>query len=347
MRLFLLMFLIAVSGLAACQTPAGVSGGSTISEVGSFYIGGRRLVVSGQPVRTVKYTAPGAPREFNPNGDTRVGQAYVQYLRVSGPKAPYPILMLHGGGLTGATWETTPDGRPGFQMLFAKAGFDVYIVDEPARGRASWNPNADEFKDPPLMRTNKEAWELFRIGPLGSYKSDDQRESWSDSKFPIGHYEKFADEIVPRWTTTGALVEETYGAIVDQVCPCILITHSNGGFYGFRLAFRSPDKIKALISLEPSEFPNGNQFPLTSVSNVPQLVVWGDHTKDYPFWDFRVDSFRQVAQRLRAVGADVEVLELPRIGIHGNGHMLMMDKNNDQIAGRIVSWLKERRLTSP
>ena len=33
-------------------------------------------------------------------------QMYVQYTELAEPVCPYPILMWHGGGLTGVTWET-------------------------------------------------------------------------------------------------------------------------------------------------------------------------------------------------------------------------------------------------
>jgi pimeloyl-ACP methyl ester carboxylesterase len=42
---------------------------------------------------------------------------------------------------------------------------------------------------------------------------------------------------------------------------------------------------------------------------------------------------------LRQAGVDVDFLKLPDIGIHGNGHMMMMEKNSDQIAGVIAQWL--------
>ena len=34
------------------------------------------------------------------------------------------------------TWETTPDGREGFQNIFLRRGFQTYLVDQPRRGNA-------------------------------------------------------------------------------------------------------------------------------------------------------------------------------------------------------------------
>jgi hypothetical protein len=45
------------------------------------------------------------------------------------------------------------------------------------------------------------------------------------------------------------------------------------------------------------------------------------------------------AQAFRAVGGDVTTIDLPDIGITGSTHMLMMDKNSDQVAEVIEKWL--------
>ena len=42
--------------------------------------------------------------------------------------------------------------------------------------------------------------------------------------------------------------------------------------------------------------------------------------------------------------ADYTWVNLPEMGIKGNSHMLMMDNNNDQIAGLINDWLVEKGL---
>jgi uncharacterized protein (UPF0262 family) len=47
---------------------------------------------------------------------------------------------------------------------------------------------------------------------------------------------------------------------------------------------------------------------------------------------------------IRAAGGNVEVIDLPRIGIAGNSHMVMMDRNSDAVAGVIQNWLAARGL---
>jgi hypothetical protein len=181
---------------------AGPSGGVNVAEVGSFHIGGRAVSLSGLPVKEVVFSQGMAPLKVDPNGDFHAEQMYVQYVKQRAPKARYPLLMWHGGGLSGVTWETKPDGRPGWQMFFLNQGHDVYVSDAVERGRASWARYPEIFKGEPMFRTKKEAWELFRIGQVGSYVSDPaQRKAHPGQLFPINAFDQFALQGVPRWVT--------------------------------------------------------------------------------------------------------------------------------------------------
>lgn len=50
------------------------------------------------------------------------------------------------------------------------------------------------------------------------------------------------------------------------------------------------------------------------------------------------------ASAVRTTGGKVDIVNLPEIGIHGNSHILMMDKNNAQTAELIQNWLKQKGL---
>ncbi|NYT79777.1 hypothetical protein H0A71_22685 [Alcaligenaceae bacterium] len=69
------------------------------------------------------------------------------------------------------------------------------------------------------------------------------------------------------------------------------------------------------------------------------LWVWGDYTEQMPFWQGIVKSQETFRQNLQAAGGKADVLFLPQANIHGNSHMMMMDKNSDQIAERIQVWM--------
>src|SRR4051812_9600079 len=113
----LALFATAVS-LVCAKSPALSDSESTmpmvLEKIGSFHVGGKIFEITGQPVREVVFTPGGVPAKVDPNGQYMVGQMYVQYFIPVEKRGGHPLLMWHGGGLTGVTWETTPDGREGF-----------------------------------------------------------------------------------------------------------------------------------------------------------------------------------------------------------------------------------------
>ena len=100
-----------------------------LRSIESFHVGGTDLTLSGLPVAERRMAVGAAPRRIDPNGACVTGQMYVQAYRQAAPRHPLPVLLWHGGGLTGACWETTPDGRPGWLMWFLEQGFDVLVSD--------------------------------------------------------------------------------------------------------------------------------------------------------------------------------------------------------------------------
>ena len=97
-----------------------------IQEQGSFAVGG--TVISN----------PGTfdPYKQTPEGQTFHGDhAYVFY-QVPVNARKLPLVLWHGAGQFSKTWETTPDGREGYQNIFLRRGFAVYVIDQPRRGDA-------------------------------------------------------------------------------------------------------------------------------------------------------------------------------------------------------------------
>src|SRR5262245_29300633 len=76
------------------------------------------------------------------------GQAYVQRRYPHKIAQPFPIVMIHGGHQSAVNFETTPDGRTGWADRFVNAGFDVYLLEQPARGRSGALPGV-VASDPP------------------------------------------------------------------------------------------------------------------------------------------------------------------------------------------------------
>src|SRR6202171_4324173 len=97
-----------------------------LRDMGSFHVGGRLVEITGKPVKEVTFTPGGVPAKVDPNGTYQVEQMYVQYFLPVNETGAYPLLMWHGGGLTGVTYETTRDGRDGCLSEFQRKGWSVY-----------------------------------------------------------------------------------------------------------------------------------------------------------------------------------------------------------------------------
>ena len=105
----------------------------TLADFGSFHVSGRMVEVSGQQRKTIAFT-PGMTYEHDPKGRFLVEQVCVQYFVPVDRRFEIPLTLLHRGGLTGVTWENTPDGRPGWLHELVRQGFAVNVIDNVERG---------------------------------------------------------------------------------------------------------------------------------------------------------------------------------------------------------------------
>lgn len=331
-----ILSIAAVAALAGCaQAPI------ALKDMGSFHVGGREITISGQPVKEVTFTAGGVPAKVDPNGVYQVEQMYVQYFIPQNERGALPLLMWHGGGLTGVTYETTPDGREGWLNYFVKKGWAVYNSDAVERGRAGWT---NTFKGDPVFLTKENPFERFRIGAgAGSYNKEPAKmKLMPGSQFPAEGYDNFTKQGVPRWTTTDDAIIAAYTELVDKVCPCVVLVHSQAGQFGQKVAQARPDKVRALVLVEPAGL--GDAKLVDRLKNTPILAVYGDYIEQDSRWPtIRANQLKQL-EAVRAAGGRYDVVNLPQVGIKGNSHMMMMDKNNAQIAELIQGWLEKQGL---
>ena len=330
-----LLFAIAVTpALAQSKEPI------VLRDMGSFHVGGRIIEITGQPIKEVVFTPGGVPAKVDPNGRYQVEQMYVQYFLPQNRKGKLPLLMWHGGGLTGVTYETKPDGGEGWLNHFVRKGWDVYVSDAVERGRAGWT---NTFKGDAMSLPFGDPWERFRIGPAGSWNEDSaKRTTYPGTQFPIEAYGQFMKQGVPRWVTTDDQIVAAYTELVDKICPCVVLVHSQSGSFGYKVLEARPDKVKALVAVEPTV--GGDRSKVASIKGTPILVVIGDNAKDHPRWSRIRQNSVDYAAAFKAAGGSIEIVDLPDAGIKGSSHMVMMDKNSDQVAELIQKWLAGKAL---
>lgn len=339
--------LLALGLLAGCastgQPPS--QDGVMLKSVRGFHVGGEKRELAGLPVKEIRVVAGGPARKSDPNGTYWVGQMYVQQFALVAPRAKHPLLLWHGGGLTGATWEQTPDGRPGWHDYFMRAGHDTWVSDAVERGRSSWARYPEINPTEPEHRTIDQAWNLFRFGPDKGYSSDKSaRDAYPGQQFPVEAADQFARQFVARWPTSDAWVQKAYDELVQTACPCVLLAHSQGGPFALKAAWNAPDKVKAVILIEASGAPDPAKDDPAKLRDVPVLFVKGDFVDRSPLWQRYFGGVEKYLAALKSAGGRVEIVDLPAIGIRGNSHMMMMDRNSDQVATLVQQWIAKQGL---
>ena len=103
------------------------------------------------------------------------------------------------------------------------------------------------------------------------------------------------------------------------------------------LSFFSKRLIRACYVVGASRYNDAD------LAKLPVLLVFGDHL-DMPqpysvSWQPFFEDRKTLVKRMRDAGGSATLLHPPELGIRGNSHMLMMDRNNHQIFGLIVRWI--------
>src|SRR3978361_711125 len=145
---------------AACSVaPALAADDIVLRGMGSFHVGGRVVEVKGKEVRMIVRQPGGPQTKLDPNGQYMVEQMYVQYFLPKNKKGKLPLLLWHGGGLTGVSSESTPDGREGWANFFIRKGWDTYVSDAVERGRSGF-VSPDVWPSEPTFLTYQDPDEL-------------------------------------------------------------------------------------------------------------------------------------------------------------------------------------------
>jgi pimeloyl-ACP methyl ester carboxylesterase len=327
-----------LASLVGLQATAFGAGGQplVIKEQGSFFVGG-------QPFFTALGNSTTPTDARNP-GTATINQSYVEYQIPAAKKSPYPLILLPGGGHEGKVYETTPDGREGWATYFVRKGLPVYNTDGVNRGASSWDltnvvlvaQNQLPYTSIPSMNryTRELAWTQFRIGP--TYGTP-----FPTSQFPVQAFDQYANQLVPAFRdaieddkNVAALV-----ALLDKIGPSIVLTWSQSGRFGVRAAVQRPNLVKGLILMEPAAVSAAgvmtgvSQADLNSIYQIPILIEVGDF--DAP----RIASLTNFKNN---IGSNATLLSLTALGIFGNGHVAMVEKNNEQIANLFIDWLREK-----
>ena len=309
---------------------------------GSFFVGGqlRHTIVDGNKAGLF---------DLGNEDDVMVNQMYVQYQIPQNHGAHLPLVLIHGGSLSGKTWETTPDGRMGWSEYLVRRGWPVYVPDQTSRGRSGFDATlfnkakADTGSSVDLPRVltigRYTAWKLFRFGP-------EYPNAFADQQFPVAAFDEFAKQVIPDLNATVPTPNPTFAnlsSLAAQLKGAVLIGHSESAFFPQRAAMNDPSGVRGIISIEGSCPTNLAAQELSALARIPTVFVWGDHVEDSPVpaWKSAFTACQQLVKQLVGAGGDATMLHLPKVGLKGNSHMLMQDLNNLKVADLLLDWVRK------
>lgn len=325
--------------------PADPSTPLTLKGRGSFYVGGHTVQQT--------FVEMGSQRAAD---KATINQMYVEYMRPV-KTTQLPIILIHGAGQSGNAWDTTPDGRMGWYEFFARNGYPAYVIDQVGRARSGFNQaifnnvaegTVSHAKQPRIIRPGDThaLWINMRLGPK-------MGEPYPDSQFPVQSFKALSRMGIPDLSAAVAPPNPTLtnlSSLSKALKGAILISHSQSGAFPLQTALLDPAVIKAMVLIEPGSCENAHldDKQVAILASIPLLVVYGDHliaSTELPAkgagWMQRKDECNVLIARFRTSGGRADMFYLPEMGIHGNSHMMMLDKNNLEVAGLINKWLEK------
>jgi pimeloyl-ACP methyl ester carboxylesterase len=326
------------------------------------------------------------------------GQLYAEFQIPSKITHLYPIVMVHGGRQSGSNFTGTPDGREGWAQFFLRAGYGVYVVDQPGRGRAAYQPGIYGPLSPDIdidfTQRRFTSVERYNLWPQAHLHT--QWPGTGEPGDPV--FDQFIASQLPGisdFSVQQLVNRDAILALLEKIGPAILLTHSQSTTFSWPVADARPDLVKANVAIEP------NGPPFIDIENTGAPVWFRDATTRARPWGVTADrlvysppapeSSDLVIERQEKAGAPdlakcwlqkeparqlpnlqkvptliltseasyhasydhctVKYLDqagvhatwtkLAEIGIKGNGHMMMLEKNNMEIAAVILRWLEK------
>jgi pimeloyl-ACP methyl ester carboxylesterase len=322
------------------------------------------------------------------------GQIYAEFQIPAHLTHPYPIVLVHGGNQTGTNFTGTPDGREGWAQFFLREGYAVYVVDQAGRGRSAYQ--AAQYGPQTTVSLDFVQKRFTAIENYNSWPQAHLHTQWPGKGVqgdPI--FDQFFASQVPSMTGFAMqqeLSSDAILALLEKIGPAIVLTHSQSGALGWPVADARPDRVKAVVAIEPSGPPFYNvdnvaapewfrdadqqrpwgpsatpltysppaanasdlaivrqdqpddsnvvrcwlQKPparqLTNLQKVPILIVTSEASYHRAYDHCTVKYLEQA-------GVHVSWIKLDEVGIRGNGHMMMLEKNSAEIAGVLGRWM--------
>ena len=328
------LVLAAVAFSTGCAPTAAPQKSLLIESQGAFAVGGK---ISGDPAK----------------GSLHCDHGVVEY-QIPPRARAVNLLMWHSA--SALAWQQRWDGGEGFQSIFLRRGYPVYLWDGPRVGRANWG--CAETTYAPNVRADQQNFVAWRFGlTYPNWFEDvqfpkDDAEAWNQAM--RARYQEF-DSIA-----NAQLESDAAAVLADRIGPTVALTNSAGGLRALLTALKS-DNIKGIVAYEnvgwvypkgegPS-VPEGRFGPIEvsleefrKLTRLPIQVVWGDNIEKSDVYRARLEESRRFVEIVNKYGGRAEVLVLPDTGLKGNTHLPFADLNNVAVADLLSKFLANHGL---
>ncbi|TVY35850.1 putative secreted lipase [Lachnellula occidentalis] len=194
-------------------------------------------------------------------------QMYVEKLEPQVVLHKYPLVFITGGFQIATNWLNTPDDRAGWASYFLSQGYVVYLADHVKRGRSPWAMASSAllnttFTDLAFVQDYFIAGQRTKLWPQAVLHTQ-----WPGTA-EVGDptFDQFYASQIQTPVDDGPYSQtiiDAYSALLDKIGASVLVSHSQGGPYGWGIGDSRPNLVKAIIALEPEGPPFENQVQKT------------------------------------------------------------------------------------
>jgi len=272
------------------------------------------------------------------------------------------ILLIPGAYHTGICYTDKPDGSKGWALRMAEKGLDTYVTDLPGFGRSGYLPFEsingqlyveayqdlieNKFNEKIILLTHSLSGPIglklaevlpqkiravisVEPGLIGNIQEKTQPNIETQEKVEVKFKgfdlilnrkelslpsKQFMDRVTKEYTKRFPQKEE----VIEQYISSLQPTHPQLLYERFNI--------------------NGSQLSINDFSkmkDVDFLFITG--TED----PVHIDEDYKIVDKFQKEGLRVDYYKLGELGIYGNGHMMMLENNSDEIVNLIIQWISK------
>jgi hypothetical protein len=248
------------------------------------------------------------------------------------------------------------DGGEGYQSIFLRRGYPVYIWDGPQVGRANWGCTDHAY----TAATGRDQ------GNFTAWRFGAKYPNWFEGvQFPTKDAEAWNQASRARYlefdsVENAQLQSDAAAKLMDRIGPSVALTNSAGGLRAILTALKT-NNLAGIVMYEnvgyvypKGEGPGGPvgrfgpvEVPLEEfkkLTKIPMQMVWGDNVDKSAGSTSSLKLSKLFAEKVTKYGGKAQLLMLPDAGLKGNTHIPFADMNNVAVADLLSKFLAENGL---